>query len=73
MIMGQLRQQFAKRLKDLRQQKGMTQEELANASGLSISFIRAVEQGVNAPSFESIETLASALNVTVMTMFYFDS
>lgn len=71
-IMGQLRQQFAKRLKELRQQKGMTQEDLANASGLSMSFIRAVEQGVNAPSFESIETLASALGVTVMSMFNFD-
>lgn len=70
--MGQLRQQFAKRLKELRQQKGMTQEDLANASGLSMSFIRAVEQGVNAPSFESIETLASALGVTVMSMFNFD-
>lgn len=67
--MGQLRQQFAKRLKQLRQQKGMTQEELAKASGLSISFIRAVEQGVNAPSFESIEVLAKALDVEAREFF----
>lgn len=67
--MGQLRQQFAKRLKDIRERKGMTQEELANACGLSISFIRAVEQGVSAPSFESIEVLAEALDVEAKEFF----
>ena len=67
--MGQLRQQFAKRLRELRQQKGMTQEELASESGLSISFIRSVEQGVNAPSFESLEALAKALAVEVRELF----
>lgn len=69
--MGQLRQQFAKRLKALREERSMTQEDLAKASGLSISFIRAVEQGVNAPSFESIEDLAQALAVEVRELFQF--
>lgn len=69
--MGHLRQQFAKRLKELREQRGMTQEELAKASGLSISFIRAVEQGVNAPSFESIEALTKALNLEAKELFDF--
>jgi transcriptional regulator with XRE-family HTH domain len=69
--MGQLRQQFAKRLKELREQRGLTQEELAKASGLSISFIRAIEQGVNAPSFESIEFLAKALAVEEREFFSF--
>lgn len=69
--MGQLRQQFAKRLKKLRQQKGMTQEELAEASGLSLSFIRSVEQCVNAPSFESLEALAKALNLDPKELFDF--
>ena len=71
--MGQLRQQFAKRLKELREQKGLTQEDLAKASGLSISFIRAVEQSVNAPSFETIEALASALQVKVKSFFEFEN
>jgi transcriptional regulator with XRE-family HTH domain len=71
--MGQLRQQFAKRLKELRKQKRMTQEDLAKASGLSISFVRSVEQGVNAPSFESIEAIASALHVNVNVLFEFET
>lgn len=69
--MGQLRQQFAKRLKELREQKGMTQEELAKASGLSVSFIRSIEQCVNAPSFESIEALTKALNLEAKELFDF--
>ncbi len=71
--MSKLRNQFAKRLKDLRTQKGMTQEDLAHFSGLSVSFIRGIEQGVYAPSFESIEVLALALEVKVKILFDFDT
>ncbi len=70
--MSQLRQQFAQRLKLLRHQKGMTQEDLAQASGLSTNFIRAVEQAVNAPSFESLEIIAGALEVKVWELFNFE-
>lgn len=66
-----LRSQFAERLRYLRRQKGMTQEDLARATGLSVSFIRSVEQGVHAPSFESIELLSSALDVEPMLLFDF--
>ena len=69
--MSQLRQQFAQRLKTFRQQRGMTQEDLAKATGLSVNFIRAVEQGINAPSFESIEVLANVLNVEIKDLFDF--
>lgn len=71
--MGHLRQQFAKRLKELRESRNMTQDDLATASGLSISFIRALEQGVNAPSFESLEILATALNVKAHKLFEFET
>lgn len=67
-----LRSQFAKRLRHLRQQKGMTQEDLARASGLSVSFIRTVEQGIHAPSFESLEALALALKLDIRDLFTFD-
>lgn len=70
--MSELRRQFARRLKELRQQKGMTQEELAQATGLSISFIRSIEQGIYAPSFESIEKIANALSVKVIDLFNFN-
>ncbi|OQY37013.1 MAG: hypothetical protein B6243_01770 [Anaerolineaceae bacterium 4572_5.2] len=69
--MGQLRQQFAQRVKALRRHKGMTQEDLAQAAGLSVNFIRAVEQAVNAPSFESLEAIAGVLEVEVRELFDF--
>ena len=71
--MSQQRQKFAQRLKTLRSQKGMTQEDLAQATGLSISFIRAVEQGLYAPSFESIEAIAKSLSVREKELFDFES
>lgn len=67
-----LRVRFGKRLQELRRMKGMTQEELAAASVLSVGFIRTVEQGVYAPSFDSIEQLAKALDVSIGTLFDLD-
>ena len=69
--MGQPRQQFARRLKYLRRQKEMTQEDLARATGLSISFIRAMEQAIHTPSFKSLVAIAKALNVEIKDLFDF--
>ena len=69
--MTKLRSQFAERLKVLRIEKKLTQEELAKIIGLSTSFVSSLERGINAPSFESIEKLAEALNVEVKELFEF--
>ncbi len=45
---------------------GMTQEELAEASGISISVVRKIEQGGSA-RMETYHALARALNVVTMT------
>ena len=63
--MIRLRRQFAKRLKTLRIEKQLTQEELAKRTNLSTSFISNLERGVNAPSFETLESIAEALGVSV--------
>jgi transcriptional regulator with XRE-family HTH domain len=70
--MRPLRRRFAQRLKDLRLQRGMTQTDLALAAGLSVGFIRAMEQAVHAPSFESLEALANALEIEARDLFDFD-
>ena len=69
--MGDLRKRFARRLKKLRQERGMTQQELSDASGLSIGFVRSIEQGVHAPSFESLVSISNALGTTVAELFDF--
>ena len=69
--MTQLRSQFAKRLKVLRVKKQLTQEDLAKMLGLSTSFVSNLERGVNAPSFETLERIAQALEVSVKALFDF--
>ena len=71
--MTQLRTQFAKRLKTRRIEKQLTQEELAEITGLSTSFISSMERGINAPSFETLESIAKALDVSVKDLFDFES
>lgn len=52
--------QIGKKIKRLRLEKGLTQEELGERTDLSKGFISQVERDINSPS---IETLFSILNV----------
>jgi transcriptional regulator with XRE-family HTH domain len=49
----------------------LTQENLAKMLGLSTSFVSNLERGVNAPSFETLEGIAKALEVSVKDLFDF--
>jgi len=69
--MTQLRVQFARRLKALRIEKQMTQEDLAKAANLSTAFVSSLERGINGPSLETLESIAEALDVSVMELFDF--
>ena len=51
------------RLKELRKQKGMSQELLAEKSGLSLRTIQRIENGETNPTGESLKRLSNALNV----------
>lgn len=70
--MGRLQLQFGKRVRQIRRQRDMTQEQLAEAVGVSAEFISNVERGVNAPSFDTLEKLAEALNVAPVELFIFN-
>lgn len=67
--MSDLRVQFGRRLRMLRRQRDMTQEQLAEAAGISVDMLSNIERGVNAPSFETLEKLSQALNVSVSELF----
>lgn len=70
--MNTLRAKFGQRLRELRKQKGLTQEQLAEAAQISVEFLSNMERGVNAPSFETLERLAQALKVPIKELFTFD-
>ena len=57
--------QFDKILKLLRNEKNMSQQELADALGISKSSINMYERGERQPNFEVLETIADFFNVDI--------
>ncbi|WP_298759468.1 helix-turn-helix domain-containing protein [uncultured Psychroserpens sp.] len=57
--------QLAKRVKELRNLKGMSQEFLAEESGLSLRTVQRIENGESNPTGESLKRLSDALNVNL--------
>ena len=49
----------------------MTQESLAELTGLSVEFISYIERGIHAPSFDTLEKLSEALKVSFSELFNF--
>ena len=56
---------FGERLKSFREQKNLTQEELASLSGISARSIQRYENGTNRPRVEAAEKIAKALDIQV--------
>jgi DNA-binding XRE family transcriptional regulator len=50
-------------IKDVRKKKGWTQKQLADAVGVTASFITQVEAGKTFPSYERCVALANVLNL----------
>src|SRR5262245_58740696 len=55
---------FAKKLRLLREAKGLSEAKLADASGVSFATLRNYAMGRRAPSFEAVVKIARALGVT---------
>ena len=69
--MPSLRRQFGTRLRSIRQERKLTQEEFAELVGISVDFLSLIERGINAPSFEVLEKIAHGLKLPVMALFEF--
>jgi transcriptional regulator with XRE-family HTH domain len=52
---------FGKALKHHREQKGLSQEELAFESGLHRTYISLIERGKRSPSLRTVDKIAVAL------------
>jgi transcriptional regulator with XRE-family HTH domain len=58
-----IKEKFGNRLRTLRKEKGLSQEELAIKSGLNRPYISAIEKGKRNVSLEVMGKLAGALRV----------
>lgn len=64
--------EFGLHLKKMRVSKGLSQEELANSSDVSLAQITRVERGVVNPTLCTIKALAKGLGVDIKELFNFE-
>lgn len=58
------------RLRKLRKEKGLTQQDITRKAGLMRCYISRVENGYKAPSLKTLERFALALDVPLYKLFY---
>jgi len=68
---GKLYISLGKKIKELRESKNLTQEKLAEKTGLSIDYIGKIEVNINKPGLRALIKIANALNVHIKELFDF--
>lgn len=66
-----IKKQFGSNLRKLRQEKNLTQEELAYRAGMHFTYIGQIERGVRNPSLINLFKLSKALQVSATELFPF--
>lgn len=62
-------QSFGEHIRTMRKARGLTQEALAEKSGLSVDAVRRVERDAFSPSLETVRKLATGLDLSLKTLF----
>jgi transcriptional regulator with XRE-family HTH domain len=62
-------QRFGQRIRELRQERGLSQEGLAERCGLDRTYISGIERGLRNVALRNIEALAHALGVSIASLF----
>lgn len=62
---------FGARIKQLRQEKGLTQELFAQKCGLHKNYIGMIERGERNPSLINIEVIAKGLDISISNLMKF--
>jgi transcriptional regulator with XRE-family HTH domain len=64
-VLSKARTLFAKRLKEIRQSRGFSQELLADRAGLHRTYVGSVERAERNVSIDNMERIAEALEVDI--------
>jgi len=62
---------LGKRIKEIRKNRGFTQDKLAECINIDITTLSGIESGRHFPSLITLEKIAMALNVALVTLFDF--
>ena len=68
-IASAVAKQLGKRVRELRKRVSFTQEELAERSSISVSFLSMIERANRVPHVETLAMLADALGVSLAEIF----
>jgi len=60
---------FGRRVRDLRQAAGLSQEELAFKAGIHRTYLGGIERGERNPALKNIAAIAEALGVNITELF----
>lgn len=69
--MEDIRAKFGRQLRKLREEKKLTQEELADIAGMHFTYIGQIERGLRNPSLVNLHKLAKALRISAGQLFPF--
>jgi transcriptional regulator with XRE-family HTH domain len=69
--MPPLRKAFGTRLRSIRRARDLSQEHFSEVLGISVDFLSLIERGINSPSFDTLEMIASRLHIPVKDLFDF--
>ena len=67
--MGDIAKILGQRIRNYRTEKGLSQEKLAELSGCHHTYVGQLERGEKNATIESIEKIASALKVSLSSLF----
>lgn len=67
--MSTVQELFGKKIRAIRRGRDMTQEKLAELSGLSLQYIGEIERGARNPSLTTVESLAAAFAIPLAELF----
>ena len=63
--MTNIQAKFGQKVKEIRKEKGFSQEDLATKSGLHRTYISDIERGDRNVSLKNVEKIAKALNIPI--------
>lgn len=70
---NELHIKFGKRVRELRKERGWSQEEFADRCGLDRTYVSGIERGVRNPTLEIIGMISAGLNVEICVLFHWTS
>jgi transcriptional regulator with XRE-family HTH domain len=71
-VVSKIAQQVGERIRKLRHERGVSQEQLALKAGITPSYLGQVERGEKSPTIDSVDKVARALQVSLEELFSFE-